>query len=269
MNRRQFLHANAALATMLTSGALRPAAARTPDAGYAAKMARFDEHHLADVWLEPPERAVLKRTVARLGRVQRTIGFGNFGVVSFDETLKVARSYASVEAFRADELALMEALFFREASVYGFHGRKVVGRLTDNPRRRRMRAVRGTGHRLFRGDAEALYARLRRRVGRDLVLTSGVRGVVKQFHLFLRKAERADGNLSLASRSLAPPGYSFHGVGDFDVGQRGLGAANFTAEFARTRVYRRLVELGHIQLRYPAGNLLGVRFEPWHMKVVS
>ena len=42
----------------------------------------------------------------------------------------------------------------------------------------------------------------------DLVLTTGVRGVVKQFYLFLRKADRANGNLSLASRSLAPPGYS-------------------------------------------------------------
>jgi LAS superfamily LD-carboxypeptidase LdcB len=99
------------------------------------------------------------------------------------------------------------------------------------------------------------------------VLTSGVRSIVKQLYLFMRKAERADGNLSLASRSLAPPGYSFHAIGDFDVGKRGLGGANFTQAFARTDVYRRLVDLGFVEMRYPQQNLLGVRFEPWHIRV--
>ncbi len=55
-----------------------------------------------------------------------------------------------------------------------------------------------------------------------MYLTSGVRGVAKQFILFLAKAEANGGNLSLASRSLAPPGYSYHGVGDFDVGEKDL-----------------------------------------------
>ena len=101
------------------------------------------------------------------------------------------------------------------------------------------------------------------------MLTSGVRGVVKQARLFLAKVVRSEGNLSRASRSLAPPGYSYHGIGDFDVGQRGLGAANFTDRFARTRLYRRLVETGHLVERYPLGNDLGVRHEPWHVMVVD
>jgi len=90
---------------------------------------------------------------------------------------------------------------------------------------------------------------------------------MKQFLLFLNKVYICNGNLSLASRSLAPPGYSFHGNGDFDVGQAGLGAFNFTDRFTDTEVFKRLSELGYLKLRYPKGNPLGVRYEPWHIKV--
>ena len=98
-------------------------------------------------------------------------------------------------------------------------------------------------------------------------MTSGVRGMMKQFLLFLNKAYANNGNLSLASRSLAPPGYSFHGNGDFDVGQSGFGSLNFTAQFTETAVFKRLADLGYLKLRYPKDNLLGVRYEPWHIKV--
>lgn len=73
--------------------------------------------------------------------------------------------------------------------------------------------------------------------------------------------------MSLASRSLAPPGYSYHAVGDFDVGEKGLGAANFSSRFAQSDTCTKLRELGYLKLRYPENNLLGVRFEPWHIKV--
>ena len=106
-------------------------------------------------------------------------------------------------------------------------------------------------------------------MGRGAILTSGVRSVIKQFLLFLDKAYRCNGNISLASRSLAPPGYSYHGIGDFDVGQVGLGSDNFTERFTTTPIYRRLRDLGYINIRYQRDNLLGVRFEPWHIKVSS
>jgi hypothetical protein len=246
-----------------------PGALAASPVGYADKMKEFDASHDSDVWLDETGARLLPRVVRRMARIQRSVGFGNFGVLSFDAMIKTARAHSSIGRFPREELAFLEQVFFSEASEYGFLGRKVVEQLTDNPRRRKMRPVRGTGHRLFEGEASGYYLRMRRDVGHELVLTSGVRSVVKQFHLFLRKAERAGGNLSLASRSLAPPGYSFHGVGDFDVGMRGLGAGNFTAAFARTPVFRRLVDLGYAQLRYPADNLVGVRYEPWHMRVVS
>jgi hypothetical protein len=87
-----------------------------------------------------------------------------------------------------------------------------------------------------------------------------------------RPTRRSDAtwvSLSLASRSLAPPGYSYHGIGDFDVGQVGLGADNFSQRFTTTRVYRKLKDLGYMKIRYVEDNMLGVRFEPWHIKVSS
>ena len=106
-------------------------------------------------------------------------------------------------------------------------------------------------------------------MGRQAVLTSGVRSIIKQTLLFLNKAKKTRGNLSMASRSLAPPGFSYHGIGDFDIGQAGYGISNFTERFATTKVYKRLYKLGYTKFRYNKNNLLGVRFEPWHIKVKS
>ena len=265
MKRRGFLLA--AAATTLAPGIAR--AGMSGGAGYFAKMAAFDSSHGGDIWLTGGDRRLLAQVVARLDRVQSTVGFGNFGIIGFDEMLRIARGYSRVGAFSRTELEFMERVFFAEASSLGFYGRKVTAHLTDTPKARHIVRVPGSPARLFDGAPLATFRRMRERVGPELVLTSGVRGVVKQFHLFLRKAERSGGNLSLASRSLAPPGYSYHGVGDFDVGQRGLGRSNFTGAFADTRVYARLVDLGYVRLRYPAQNLLGVRYEPWHIRVVG
>jgi len=73
---------------------------------------------------------------------------------------------------------------------------------------------------------------------------------MKQFLLFLNKAYQNDDNISLASRSLVPPDYFFHGVGDFDVGQVGFGAANFTELFTTTPIYKRLSEIGYLMRSY-------------------
>ncbi|MBQ62174.1 MAG: hypothetical protein CMQ19_08870 [Gammaproteobacteria bacterium] len=124
------------------------------------------------------------------------------------------------------------------------------------------------GHFLYRGESDALYKKARRDLGSSILLTSGIRSVVKQTHLFLAKTIQSKGNLSRAARSLAPPGHSYHGIGDFDVGKVGLGSKNFTSEFAQTKEFQRLVDLGYVDMRYPLNNLLGARYEPWHIKVV-
>jgi LAS superfamily LD-carboxypeptidase LdcB len=53
------------------------------------------------------------------------------------------------------------------------------------------------------------------------------------------------------------------------VGQRGWGPRNFTPDFAATDVFKRLQDLGYVSMRYPEDNQLGVRYEPWHIKVVQ
>jgi len=124
-----------------------------------------------------------------------------------------------------------------------------------------------SGNYLYKDRSVEIFESIKRELGDQVVLTSGVRSVMKQFLLFLNKVYNSDGNLSLASRSLAPPGYSFHGNGDFDVGQAGYGKLNFTSHFTETEVYKRLSEMGYLKLRYPQNNRLGVRYEPWHIKI--
>ena len=125
-----------------------------------------------------------------------------------------------------------------------------------------------TGHYLFKEQSFTYYEKIRHSVGEGIVLTSGIRSNVKQLHLFLAKVIRVKGNLSRASRSLAPPGYSYHGIGDFDVGRKGWGGKNFTDAFSKTDEFKRMQDLGYVAIRYDEGNQLGVRFEPWHIQVV-
>ena len=124
-----------------------------------------------------------------------------------------------------------------------------------------------SGNYLFKGESLEKFKRVKKNLGADLVLTSGIRGIPKQFYLFLNKAYRHGGNLSLASRSLAPPGYSYHATGDFDVGQKGFGGGNFSEKFTTTPVFRMLASEGFVEYRYKRDNMLGVRYEPWHVKL--
>ena len=163
----------------------------------------------------------------------------------------------------------MESIFYEEGQRYGFLGQKPMKKITERIKKADMNKIPGSGNYLYKGKPYETYMAIRRELGEQVVMTSGVRGVMKQFLLFLNKAYSKNGNLSLASRSLAPPGYSFHGNGDFDVGQAGFGSLNFTERFKETAVFKRLSDLGYLRLRYPKDNLLGVRYEPWHIKVIE
>lgn len=280
MHRREFLHTLTAAALMLQSidavaspAPLRVQGARLhDDDGVREQLQRAqhpDRHYGNDVYIEAGQKPVLLALQQRLGRLQKTVGHGNFALLGVDEMRAFGRNYPAIGRFVREEEALMEQLFYADAGSYGFYGEKPLGRLTDRIERRDLSRLSGSSQYLFKGEALAAYARIKEALGDEVVLTSGVRGVVKQMHLFLSKAVASNGNLSQASRSLAPPGYSFHGIGDFDVGQRGWGARNFTADFANSEVFNRLQDLGYIAMRYPADNQIGVRYEPWHIKVVS
>jgi len=232
------------------------------------RVKNFDQNLEGDIFLSEAEQPVFNLALARMTKIQTHAGYANFSLMSFDGMLKYARSYSAIDAFSESEILFMEKIFFHDAHDYGFMGEKVISSLTDAVAKKDIIKISHSGNFLFKGESLAVYERLKKDVGDSLILTSGIRSVVKQMHLFLDKTRKANGNLSRASRSLAPPGHSYHALGDFDVGTRSLGALNFTAEFAQTKEYQKLISLGYVAIRYNQENPFGVRYEPWHIKVV-
>lgn len=259
-------------ASLSIAGIVRQDSAPVPDHAVrdAIEKARdFDHDFASDTYLDTRQQPNLLSSLARLGRLRHVIGYANFNLLSFDEALHYAKMYSAIGAFTQAELAFIEEIFDTDARVYGFFGEKTAHSLTETIVQRDVIKLPGSGHYLYRGDAYTTFLRLQRDIGPQLQLTSGIRSIVKQLHLFLAKARATHGNLSRAARQLAPPGHSFHGIGDFDVGQRGLGAANFTERFTHSDVYQRVHSLGYSNIRYPQTNPYGVRYEPWHIKVVK
>lgn len=281
MKRRDFL--KAATAAIIASGidpfALSAVAQKTSVRStsgmddhikdYLYKMRHFDRVHDNDKYLAKNQLPLLKTTVSRLNRLQRLVGHGNFHLLNLDYGLKLSRNYSQVGKFTQQELNFLEEIFYSDSSVYGFLGVKPLDKITARINKKDVVKIPRSGNYLYKGEPQALYEKVKKYVGDKVYLTSGVRGVIKQFMLFLNKANKNQGNLSMASRSLAPPGYSFHGIADFDVGQKGYGAMNFTDRFTTTEVFKKLEQLDFVSIRYPKDNMEGVRFEPWHIRVHS
>jgi len=235
--------------------------------GYLRKIRNFDAIFPSDIYLDRRYEALLLKTSRHLSRVEAYMGHGNFNLMSFDEMLRAGRNFNQIGAFEADELNFLEEVFFANPTRYGFFGKKISQEITEAIPKNGVAKIVNSGHYLLKGESLNLYNQLRADVGDDLILTSGVRSIVKQMHLFLAKTIEANGNLSRASRSLAPPGHSYHGIGDFDIGKIGLGERNFTVDFSSTEEFQKIARLGYVDIRYPTDNLFGVRFEPWHIKL--
>jgi hypothetical protein len=232
-----------------------------------AKIRDFDRTYDDDYLLEESRLELLTETAAKLERAVRIIGHGHFNLVSFDDLLRYAVRYDEIGSFSKAQLQLLDELFHNDAKLYGFNGQKILHEQTASFDERDVEWIGSTGHYLLRGEPLERYERIRKDLGKNVFLTSGVRGVVKQYQLFLSKAVTTGGTLSQASRSMAPPGYSYHAIGDFDVGRVGFGLKNFTADFAQTEEYRKLIDLGYVDIRYTETNPFGVRHEPWHIKI--
>ncbi|MFL0796849.1 MAG: M15 family metallopeptidase [Cellvibrionaceae bacterium] len=240
----------------------------TDKKGLLKKVRNFNSDFSDDIFLPESFRPVLDTTLVRLGKVQKLVGHGHFNLISFDEVISYAKRYDKVGAFTKTESNFMEEIFFTDANNYGFYGDKVDTELTRAIAKRDVQKIPYSGHYLFKGEALQHYKKLQKDVGNSIILTSGIRSNMKQMMLFLSKAKAVNYNLSRASRSLAPPGHSYHGIGDYDVGRVGWGYKNFTGEFSKTDEFKRMQDLGYVKIRYTRDNNYGVRFEPWHIKVV-
>lgn len=232
-----------------------------------ARSRYFSQNFPTDIFFEGEKLEKVQDLTKKFRAVQKYVGFGNFNLVGMDEFFQYTKYASGISEISLEEKAFLEEMFHFDAKDYGFNGDKVLHGFTDVVNKREAYKVPYTGHYLMKGDSLDLYEKVKSDVGESLVLTSGVRAMAKQFHLFFEKSLETNGNLSKASRSLAPPGYSYHGQGDFDVGKVGYGLKNFTESFARSDEYKRLLDLGYVNIRYTQDNSLGVRFEPWHIKV--
>jgi len=204
----------------------------------------------------------------KLRQIQSYVGYGNFNIISFDEMLNLAKRVSSIKAFTKKELEFLESIFYYDPRIHGFFGEKVSNSITDKINKKDVVKISGTGHYLFKGDPYAVYFRMLKDVGNSLILTSGVRSVVKQMKLFLDKIYSVDGNITIASKSLAPPAFTYHSIADFDVGKKGFGHSNFSPRFALTQEFFKMRKLKYIDMRYTINNKDGVRYEPWHVKVI-
>ncbi len=220
-----------------------------------------------DIFLSPQEMNTLTSSLKKLNQVKNVVGYGRFNIISFDEVLKVITKTKQIPYFTKQELSLLEKLFYENPNQYGFYGEKTIREITTKISLNDVVKVPYTGHYLFKGDPLNSYNAIKKDIGKDVILTSGVRGVIKQMSLYIEKINNLNGNISLACKSIAPPAYTHHAVSDFDVGNRFLGAKNFSLDFMNTNEYKNLVALDYVSLRYTQGNGDGVMFEPWHIKV--
>ncbi|MGW8192922.1 MAG: hypothetical protein ACWGOX_01530, partial [Desulforhopalus sp.] len=85
---------------------------------YLLKVRNPDAPHRDDIFVDTGERQLLSEVVGRFERVMTTVGHGNFGIVSFDETLQYAENYPAIGPFTSSELTFLEKIFHRSAREY-------------------------------------------------------------------------------------------------------------------------------------------------------
>ncbi len=221
-----------------------------------------------DIFIEKKHLNEFVTVREKLKLIQKHVGYGNFNIISFDDMLKVAKYSGKINRFSKEEILFLEEIFYYNPSSHGFFGDRISNRITKQIKKKDVVKIPRTGHYLFKGKPEKTYYKMISDVGSSLILTSGVRSIIKQTKLFLDKIDSVDGNMSLASKSLAPPAFTYHSVADFDVGKKGFGLANFTARFAFTKEFLQMRKLQYIGMRYTINNKDGVRYEPWHIKVI-
>jgi hypothetical protein len=221
-----------------------------------------------DFYLNRDEFRLIQTINHRLKRVKRYIGYAHFNLITFEKTLYYARNFPKIGAFTKEEIAFIERLFYEDPSKYGFYGRKTCFDINNHIALKDVKKIPRTGHYLFNGKPQEDYKRIISDVGNSLILTSGIRNVVRQLSLYVNKIYNCSGNMTKATIQIAPPAYSYHTVSDFDVGKKGWGYKNFTADFAYTSEFVKMKKLHYIGMRYKKNNQDGVRFEPWHVEVI-
>lgn len=271
MNRRNFLKILACSTAMGSVGntLLAKTIISEEDDYYTVdSLNKLGQEKPKDIYLDQKYHKSFESVIKKLNLVQRHVGFGNYNIISFDEALNIARWSTKMDGFTKEELEFMEYIFYYNPNVHGFYGERTCKNITDEIDKRNILKIPYSGHYLFKDRSLDTYNNMIKDIGDSIILTSGVRSVMKQMKLFLDKLDRTNLNLNQASISLAPPAYSFHSSGDFDIGKKGFGYDNFTERFALTEEFSKMIKLTYVDIRYTINNKDGVRYEPWHVTVV-
>ncbi|MCW8954601.1 MAG: M15 family metallopeptidase [Sulfurimonas sp.] len=227
-----------------------------------------EQLYKSDVFLSANEYSTLLSLDYRLTQIRRHVGFGNFNLISYGDSLQIAKMNPKIGAFTNEEISLIDRFFYDDPNKYGFYGERTCYNLDNKISKKDVVKIPRTGHYIFKGKPTQDYERIIGDIGHTLYLTSGVRNTIKQLSLYCSKLRRVKGNITQASKDIAPPSHSFHTIGDFDVGKMGLGSRNFTLDFAKTSEFEQMTKLEYINIRYSPNNLDGVRYEPWHVKII-
>jgi D-alanyl-D-alanine carboxypeptidase len=234
------------------------------DADYFSRMIAADQPYDGDRYLEPSELAFARKVIDRLRAVEAHVGHGRFNTLGFEKVFKVASDLPSAR-FSVPQIRFMRALFGRSNTFFDYRGARVSEEFLAHHNPEDLVHYPEDGDYLIDGEPSRRFDALKQKLGNSLTLMSGYRGHPKQMLLYLDKVVASDGNLSLASRNRAPAGYSYHFSGDFDIGDRRFGDANFSRQFLKSPVYQATLQSDEWAQRYPHHNVLGVRFEPWHI----
>jgi len=243
---------------------------------FASSLDPYDVDHkthdetliTSDIYLPNNQMETFRSVKHKLAQIQKYVGYGNFNIISFDKAISIARWGKGIKRFTKNELNFMESIYYYDPSIHGFFGLRTSDKITDKIYKKYVKKIPRTGHYLFKGKTVETYEHMKKDIGNTIILTSGVRSIVKQMKLYLDKIDKTKGNLSQASKAIAPPAFSYHTIGDFDIGKKGFGYSNFTARFALTNEFTRMRKLKYIDMRYTINNKDGVRYEPWHIKTV-
>jgi zinc D-Ala-D-Ala carboxypeptidase len=124
-------------------------------------------------------------------------------------------------------------------------------------------------------DAGATFSQMKAdaaAAGVSLVAISGFRSISDQEKLFERQIQR-QGSEDAAAKLSAPPGYSEHHTGfALDIGDGSRPETDVKFEFENTKAYQWLQANGRrygVEISFPANNIQGVSFEPWHWRFIS
>jgi len=267
-------------AIMLIFFPSKAAGEKTPDAvdGVDGHMQHI-QFLKAPYVLSSSQLDTARSIVRKLSNVQKRISDEKFNLISFsdifDEKLYPdEQDFIAATRFTKEEKAFIENIFSLCARKYGFNDPRLTSDLFYEIDKNDIIKIAGSNQYLFKDDAYDTYMSILEYVKTkdahtfsQTTVTSGIRGIPKQLHIFLRKVIFCDGSLSKASKSVAPPGYSYHLTGDFDIGIRGLGYKNFTLDFKETKLFKYIMQIdSEAFLRYPEKGQSHVQFEPWHIR---